>query len=62
MAMKWTSDITSTGDTLRANHLKILSDGLILRSQATLFRSRKAQLSDDDRRVLGALVERLKID
>ncbi|WP_435311075.1 ATP phosphoribosyltransferase, partial [Primorskyibacter sedentarius] len=29
------ADITSTGETLRANHLKILSDGPILRSQAT---------------------------
>ena len=29
-------DITSTGSTLRANHLKVLDDGLILRSQATL--------------------------
>lgn len=37
------ADITSTGETLRANHLKILSDGLILRSEATLWRSRKAQ-------------------
>ncbi|GIT92859.1 ATP phosphoribosyltransferase [Jannaschia pagri] len=36
------ADITSTGETLRANHLKILSDGLIHASQATLFRSRKA--------------------
>lgn len=33
------ADITSSGETLRANHLKILSDGLILQSQATLFRS-----------------------
>lgn len=29
-------DITSTGSTLRANHLRILSDGLILRSEACL--------------------------
>ena len=36
------ADITSSGDTLRANHLKILSDGLIHRSQATLFSSRAA--------------------
>ena len=34
------ADITSTGETLRANHLKMLSDGLILNSQATLWRSR----------------------
>ncbi|WP_406873676.1 ATP phosphoribosyltransferase [Aminobacter sp. P9b] len=36
-------DITSTGSTLRANHLKILSDGVILRSQACLVQSRKAR-------------------
>lgn len=29
-------DITSTGDTLRANKLKILEDGVILKSQASL--------------------------
>jgi ATP phosphoribosyltransferase len=34
-------DITSTGSTLRANHLKILSDGVILRSQACLVASRR---------------------
>ncbi|WGH77560.1 ATP phosphoribosyltransferase [Jannaschia ovalis] len=39
------ADITSTGDTLRANHLKILSDGLIHASQATLFRSLAADWS-----------------
>jgi ATP phosphoribosyltransferase len=33
-------DITTTGTTLRANHLKVLEDGLILRSQAHLFASR----------------------
>jgi ATP phosphoribosyltransferase len=33
-------DITSTGTTLKANHLKVLEDGLILRSQAHLFASR----------------------
>ncbi|SOB89692.1 ATP phosphoribosyltransferase catalytic subunit [Rhodobacter sp. JA431] len=36
------ADITSSGETLRANHLKILSDGLIHQSQATLFASRGA--------------------
>ena len=33
------ADITSSGETLRANYLKILSGSLILQSQATLFRS-----------------------
>lgn len=30
-------DITTTGTTLKANHLKVLEDGLILKSQAHLF-------------------------
>ena len=34
-------DITSTGSTLRANHLKVLPDGVILRSEACLVRARK---------------------
>ncbi len=37
------ADITSTGATLRANHLRILDDGLILQSQATVWRSLTAQ-------------------
>lgn len=41
-------DITSTGSTLRANHLKILSDGVILRSQACLVQSRKTRSAADD--------------
>ncbi|MGG7568436.1 ATP phosphoribosyltransferase, partial [Rhodovulum sp. DZ06] len=36
-------DITSTGETLRANHLRILSGEPILRSQATLWRSLAAR-------------------
>lgn len=34
------ADITSSGETLRANHLKILPDALIHASQATLFAAR----------------------
>ncbi len=48
------ADITSTGETLRANHLKILGDGLIHQSEATLFRSRRAAW---DRRGKDALAE-----
>lgn len=40
-------DITSTGSTLRANHLKILSDGLILRSEACFVRARKSAHEGD---------------
>ncbi|GAA6193787.1 ATP phosphoribosyltransferase [Phaeobacter gallaeciensis] len=52
------ADITSTGETLRANHLKILSDGLILRSQATLWRSRVANYSPAEKATLNALIEK----
>jgi ATP phosphoribosyltransferase len=40
-------DITSTGSTLRANHLKILSDGVMLKSQACLVRARKPEQEAD---------------
>jgi len=53
------ADITSSGETLRANHLKILSDGLILRSQATLWRSRMAEMDDVDRATMTALLAQL---
>ncbi|QOL83001.1 ATP phosphoribosyltransferase [Pseudooceanicola spongiae] len=56
------ADITTTGETLRANHLKILSDGLMLKSQATLFRSRAAAMADEERATLAALVARLGLD
>lgn len=56
------ADITSSGETLRANHLKILKDGLILASQATLWRSRVAEVSDADRTALRALIERIGED
>jgi len=53
------ADITSSGETLRANHLKILADGLVHKSQATLFRSRKAALSDADRVALTEFLGKL---
>jgi ATP phosphoribosyltransferase len=53
------ADITSTGETLRANHLKLLDDGLILRSQATLWRSRVAQYSTAEKTALEELLRRV---
>lgn len=53
------ADITSSGETLRANHLKLLSDGLVHKSQATLFRSIKAVVTDADRKALSAVLEKL---
>ncbi|QTN99929.1 ATP phosphoribosyltransferase [Brucella sp. 458] len=38
-------DITSTGSTLRANRLKVLEDGIILRSQACLVSARRGHTS-----------------
>ncbi len=49
------ADITSTGETLRANGLKILDDGLIHASQATLFRGRRKDWTDAQRARLKAL-------
>jgi len=46
------ADITSSGATLDANHLKILSDGLILQSQACVFASRTADWSGTSRAAL----------
>ncbi|MBI1170136.1 ATP phosphoribosyltransferase [bacterium] len=40
------ADITSSGETLRANHLKVLSDALILQSQAMLYRSALADAEE----------------
>jgi ATP phosphoribosyltransferase len=53
------ADITSTGDTLVANHLKPLSDGLIHASQAALFLSKQAKVQGADAEVLAALLARL---
>jgi ATP phosphoribosyltransferase len=51
-------DITSTGSTLKANHLKILSDGVILKSEACLVRARKPEHDRDAR--IKAIVEAVR--
>ncbi len=53
------ADITSTGETLRANHLKILNCEPVHRSQATLFKSRTAPWTDETRATMVALKEML---
>lgn len=55
------ADITSTGETLRANHLKVLSDGLIHSSQATLYAARAADWTGGAREELAALTAQLGI-
>ncbi len=49
------ADITSSGATLRANHLRVLSDGLIHSSEAVLWASRVAEWSEEDRAAMGRL-------
>lgn len=51
-------DITTTGSTLRANRLKILSDGVILQSEACLVLSRR-QRSAAEEKLVSALVGRV---
>ncbi len=52
-------DITTTGATLVANGLKILDDGLILRSEANLAARRSAGLSASQNRAAQGLLGRL---
>jgi ATP phosphoribosyltransferase len=52
-------DITTTGTTLAANHLKVLEDGLILRSQAHLFAARGAAWTKRTTRLRDAILARL---
>jgi ATP phosphoribosyltransferase len=53
------ADITSTGETLRANGLKILSDGMIHASQATLFRTSRRDWTMQQRATFKTLEELL---
>jgi ATP phosphoribosyltransferase len=55
------ADITSTGETLRANHLKPLTDGLIHQSQATLYAGKAADWGQASHAVFLDLAARLGI-
>jgi ATP phosphoribosyltransferase len=55
------ADITSTGETLRANHLKVLSDALIHQSQAVLYLARSADWPQATRATLETLAARLGV-
>ncbi|HET7716308.1 MAG TPA: ATP phosphoribosyltransferase [Bauldia sp.] len=55
-------DITTTGATLRDNGLKVLSDGVILRSEAHLVASRTAAWTARQREALATLLSRLDRD
>jgi ATP phosphoribosyltransferase len=52
-------DITTTGATLAANGLKVLDDGVILRSQANLVASREAEWSDATRETARVILDHI---
>jgi ATP phosphoribosyltransferase len=52
-------DITTTGATLAANGLKVVEDGIILRSQANLVASLAAGWGDEERALARALLDRV---
>src|SRR6201997_1472934 len=52
-------DITTTGTTLAANALKVVEDGVILRSQANLVAARTAAWSDAARAAARAILDRI---
>ena len=54
-------DITSTGETLRANNLRILDDGVILRSEAVLSRSLRVNDDPDKQHVADLIVDGLRV-
>ncbi len=51
------TDITSTGETLKANNLRVLKDGEILKSQACLIISKKNQKMKGLKRILSILLK-----
>jgi ATP phosphoribosyltransferase len=55
------ADITSSGETLRANHLRVLSDGLIHASEAVLWASRAARWLPEDRAAMVRLAGMLGV-
>jgi ATP phosphoribosyltransferase len=55
------ADITTSGETLRANHLRVLSDGLIHSSEAVLWASQVAEWTGEDRAAMGRLAGMLGV-
>lgn len=54
-------DITTTGQTLKANHLKILDDGIILQSQANITASEKIEWSKTAVQTRDQILHRLNL-
>ncbi|MAJ23624.1 MAG: ATP phosphoribosyltransferase [Candidatus Pelagibacter sp. TMED64] len=56
------TDITSSGATLKANKLRILSDGLILKSSACVLVSKQSFKESNKKKLLLSLLKRLKTE
>ena len=56
------ADITSTGATLTANHLRVLDDGLVLSSQAMLYKTRAEVWDGKPRAIWDKLRARLGLE
>lgn len=52
-------DITTTGSTLEANALKVIDDGVILRSEANLVASRRAEWTQPQRAAVCVILDRI---
>jgi ATP phosphoribosyltransferase len=55
-------DITSTGATLQANALKVLDDGVMLRSEANLVASLAAEWNEDTKRLARSILTRISAE
>ena len=55
-------DITSTGSTLEANNLKILEDGVMLRSEANLVASLSANWSEAAKAAIAEILDRIQAE
>ena len=53
------TDITSSGETLRANNLRVLDDGLILESSANIFTSNIAEWNTNLENSLNYFIDRI---
>ena len=54
------TDITSTGSTLRANKLRILKDGLILKSSACLIASKKSLRENTKKKIIKKFLRKIR--
>jgi len=46
------TDITSTGNTLKANNLRVLKDGSILKSYASVLVSKKSLINKNKKKII----------